>query len=111
MGWEVEDGFFGALLGAVLGVIAPGSPPLCFVLLTALLTGIVMLLNKVGEATSRQRGPLIASTLVFTLLGSLAFCLIGSFRWEYALWLATPVGAWVLVKLESEALRKARARA
>ena len=101
-GWQVEDAFFGALLGAVLGVIAPKTPPMCFALLTLLLAGIVVLLNKAGGATGSRRVGLITAALLCTILGCAALCLIGAFAWTHGLWLAIPISAWVLVKLESE---------
>jgi hypothetical protein len=97
--WQVEDGFFGALLGAVLGIIAPASPPFCFILLTVLLATIVVMVNKAGAALGRKRHTLIVGVLLFTVLGAAALCLIGHFKWEYGLWLAGPICAWVAVKL------------
>jgi hypothetical protein len=96
--WQVEDGFFGALLGAVLGIIAPASPPFCFILLTVLLGTIVVLVNRAGTVAGRRRDTLVASVLLLTVLGSIGLCLIGQFKWEYGLWLAGPICAWVVIK-------------
>ncbi len=101
-GWQVEDGFFGALLGAGLGVIAPSSSALCFILLVVLLAAIVLLINKAGVSAGLRRFSLIASALVFIALMCIALYLIGFFEWRYGLWLSGPICAWVLVKLESD---------
>lgn len=100
-GWQVEDGFFGALLGAVLGVIAPTSPPLCFALLLILLAGIVLLINRAGKAPWVGCVSLILSALLLTILGCAGLCVMGFFELKHCLWLAGPISAWALVKLES----------
>lgn len=100
--WRVEDGFFGAVLGASLGILAPKSPVGGFILLLALLSGVVLLLNRVGATPDRWRQFCRATeAMVLCLLGWLALCLTGVYEWEFGVLFVGPVCAWVAVKFEA----------
>lgn len=99
--WRVEDGFFGALLGAGLGCPRPKGPPVGFILLVFLLSGVVVILNRVGETRDRWRqGVRAIGAISLTVLGWLLLCLVGACRWEDGLFVAVPVCAWVGVKFD-----------
>ncbi|MBM4031932.1 MAG: hypothetical protein FJ291_09120 [Planctomycetes bacterium] len=99
--WHVEDGFFGAALGAGLGVMAPTSPVGGFLLLLALLSGVVLILNRVGATTDRWRqGCRAGAAIVLCAAGWLALCLIGASKPEHGLLFTAPAIAWVAVKFE-----------
>lgn len=100
--WRVEDGFFGAALGAGLGIMAPTSPVGGFLLLLVLLSGVVFILNRVGATTDRWRqGCRAIEAIVLCAVGWLALWLIGAAQLEHGLLFNGPVIAWVAVKFES----------
>jgi hypothetical protein len=100
--WEVEDAFFGALLGAVFGIIVPQKPWHLFLLLIMLLGGIVVYLKQAFCAVEKtERVLLVVNAFIITIFGSLFFCIIGYFEPSHSLWLTGTIMIWSLLKFSS----------
>lgn len=97
--WQSEDAFFGALLGAVFGIVANKQPGALFLLLIFILGLIVVYLKEASLATTQKRKwILIINAFVVTLVGSLFLLVIDYFKFYHCLWFIGIVVIWTLLK-------------
>ncbi|MEW6482174.1 MAG: hypothetical protein AB1397_04150 [bacterium] len=101
-GWEVEDAFFGALLGAVFGTVIQNSPWYAFPILVAFLGGIVVCLKEAFQHPKGwKRWEAYGDFSMFTILGSIFLYLLGAFKFSHSFWLIMTIMIWAILKFRS----------
>ncbi|MEW6102419.1 MAG: hypothetical protein AB1630_01160 [bacterium] len=98
-GWDVEDAFFGALLGAVFGIVIQEKEWYIFPILIAFLGVVVFYLKKhftLPKGLKRQRA--IGKLLMGIILTSISLWISGVFTLHHSSWLGITIIVWVILK-------------
>ncbi|HAW50632.1 TPA: hypothetical protein DCX16_06760 [bacterium] len=98
--WDVEDAFFGALLGAVFGIVIHDGKWSTFPLLVIVLGGIVVWLKNAFQFPDELKKWAIGKIFIITILGSISLFLLGDFKFSHSIWLTITISVWVLLKLK-----------